>query len=292
MKQYETDVVVVGCGVAGLSASLSALESGSRCITLERSSYEERGGNSRWTDANLLIETDTNSFQPTDYFWHTLTENGKFHLFPDMEAETAKEYESWHPNLKTAPMFDPALLYAFGENIPTTLNWLEEHGVKIDTAQHSFPFFIRLPGLAQIYGGGLTVIETLTPIIEDKGGKILCETTATELMFDDMGKICGLHAIAANNEPVQIKAKAVVLASGGFQGNPQMLAQYCGENARYLRPVAKGGYYNKGEGLRMALAANAAPAGDWSDVHRQMVDPRSPHPEALTHIWQCGIVVN
>ena len=292
MQRFETDVVVVGCGVAGMTAALSALEGGARTINVERSTFEERGGNSRWTDANLLIEPDSDSFEPSDHFWTYFSMVSKFHMFPDMEGESAGDYEQWHPNLKTAPFLDPELLGAFAENIPVTLKWLEQNGVKIDTERHSFPYHIRLPGIPQIYGGGLSVIEELTPRIQKLGGEFLCETTATDLMLDDMGRVCGLRGTTKNNEPVEIKAKAVVLASGGFQGNPQMLAQYCGENSKYLRPVAKGGYYNKGEGLRMALAINAAPAGDWSDVHRQMVDPRSPQPEALTHVWPCGILVN
>ena len=291
-RSYETDVVVVGCGVAGMTAALSALEGGAKTINVERSTFEERGGNSRWTDANLLIKTDTDSYEPADVFYLAFSLASKFHLPPHMEKDAANGYDDWGPNTKTGPFLDPELLGAFAENIPVTLKWLTENGVRIDTTPRPFPQHIETLGIGQISGGGLAVIEALTPRIEERGGEFLCETTATDLILDDDGAIAGLKCRGANNEPIEIRAKAVVLASGGFQGNPQMLTQYVGPEAKYLRPVAPGGYYNKGEGLQMALAANAAPAGDWSDVHRQMIDPRAPEHEALTHIWQMGVLVN
>jgi tricarballylate dehydrogenase len=292
MKCYETEVVVVGCGIAGMAAALSALEAGAKVISVERSTFDERGGNSRWTDANLLVAPGRSDFELLDMFWDGLTNNSGFHVDRDMMAETANDYDSWHPNVKTGPFLDPVLLETFGENVPSSLEWLQNHGVKIDIEGKNFPFFIRMMPFPQIYGGGLNVIETLTPRIQEKGGEFIFETTATELLIDEMGRIYGLRGTTKNNEPVEIKARAVILASGGFQGNPQMLAQYCGKESKYVKPVCKGGYYNKGEGLRMALAINAAPAGDWSEMHRQMVDPRSTQPEALVHIWQGGIVVN
>ncbi len=291
-SNWETDVVIVGCGVAGMTAGLSAIEGGARTINIERSTFEERGGNSRWTDANLLIEAGTDSYEPSELFWNGFQFASKFHLFPEMEKDAALDYDQWSPVTKTGPFCDPELLGAFAENIPPTLRWLSERGVGITTKPTSFPYHIQTPGVPQISGGGLAVIEALTSRIEEHGGRFLYETTATELILNDKGEVCGLKCTGKNNEPITIHAKAVILASGGFQGNTEMLAQYIGPESKYLRPVAPGGYYNKGEGLKMALAVNAAPAGDWSDVHRQMVDPRSPHHEALTHIWQMGVVVN
>ena len=292
MRVYETDVVIVGCGVAGMTAALSALENGAKTINVERSTEEDRGGNSRWTDANLLLEPNNSAFEPSDHFWLGFQFSSRFHMPPHMEKDASNGYDQWEPNTKTGPFLDPELLSAFAEGIPVTLNWLSERGVRIDTSPNPFPYHVPLPGVPQISGGGLAVIEALAPRIEDLGGRFVYETTATELILDDAGAICGLKCRGRDNQPVEIHAKAVVLASGGFEGNPQMLAQYVGPESKYLRPVAPGGYYNKGEGLQMALAVNAAPAGDWSDVHRQMVDPRAPQHEALTHIWQMGVLVN
>jgi len=71
-----------------------------------------------------------------------------------------------------------------------------------------------------------------------------------------------------------------------------MLTQYLGNAAKFVRPVAKGGYYNKGEGIRMALNAGAAPAGDFSSYHAEPLDPRSGATEALVMNFTYGILVN
>ena len=71
-----------------------------------------------------------------------------------------------------------------------------------------------------------------------------------------------------------------------------MMTHYIGPTARYLRPVARGGYYNKGEGIRIALGLGAAPAGDFSSFHAEPLDPRSTQAEALVLNFPYGILVN
>jgi succinate dehydrogenase/fumarate reductase flavoprotein subunit len=117
---------------------------------------------------------------------------------------------------------------------------------------------------------------------------------------DLVARIGHLAASCAREEsPASIQSResasevrAVVIASGGFEGNPEMMASYIGPTARYLRPVARGGYYNRGEGIRLALALGAAPAGDFSSFHAEPLDPRSPAPEALVMNFPYGILVN
>ena len=53
------DVVVVGCGIAGLSAAVSAAEAGAKVAVLERAAVEERGGNTRWTEAFMRMKSET-----------------------------------------------------------------------------------------------------------------------------------------------------------------------------------------------------------------------------------------
>ena len=84
----------------------------------------------------------------------------------------------------------------------------------------------------------------------------------------------------------------VVLASGGYQGNAELMARYHGDRALTTRPVARGGNYNKGEGLEMALALGAATAGNFSLFHAEPVDPRSGEPEAAIFCFPYGVLVN
>src|SRR5918997_1456902 len=92
------DVVVVGCGVAGLSAALAAAEAGARVAVLERAPIEERGGNTRYTTAAIRM-VDENTVAP-DLFDH-FASNGGYHLDPALVAETASDYDSWPGILRT-----------------------------------------------------------------------------------------------------------------------------------------------------------------------------------------------
>ena len=71
-----------------------------------------------------------------------------------------------------------------------------------------------------------------------------------------------------------------------------MVVRYIGAKGRYLRPVARGGYYNKGEGIEMALRIGAAPAGDFAEYHAQPIDPRSGATEPIVMAYPYGILVN
>src|SRR3546814_11764359 len=71
-----------------------------------------------------------------------------------------------------------------------------------------------------------------------------------------------------------------------------MLAKYLGPRAVDLRPVCKGGYFNKGEGIAMALEADAGAAGEFGSYHAEPVDPRSGVSEPSAFIFPYGILVN
>jgi tricarballylate dehydrogenase len=89
-----------------------------------------------------------------------------------------------------------------------------------------------------------------------------------------------------------LAARSVVIASGGYQGNVEMMTRYVGANAHLARPVSPGGIYNKGEGIEMALAVGAAAAGQYDMFHAEPIDPRSTRHEALVAVVNYGILVN
>jgi len=113
-----------------------------------------------------------------------------------------------------------------------------------------------------------------------------------DLVREADGRVAGVQVVDADGKRAEVRARATLLASGGYEGNPEMMTHYMGTRAAHIRPVARGGYYNKGEGIRMALAAGAAPAGDFGSYHAEPVDPRSRQPEAVVHIYPYGILVN
>ena len=284
---HEFDVVVIGCGIAGMSAAVSALEGGVSVAILERAPREERGGNTRWTEAYLRMKSET---EVSDDFVEHFADNAGHHLDPSLVGETSADYDNWSSIVKTLNFTDPELVTNLAENAAPTLAWLKNHGVRFEFLPTFFLTMVT-PRLLPV-GGGLAMIEALGAKAEDNGASFFYETTARSLIQDDGGAVVGVLAASHFNTTVDFNAKAVIIASGGFEGNPEMLAQYLGPQARYLRPVARGGYYNKGEGIRMALGIGAAPAGDFGSYHAEPIDPRSGVSEPVIAVFNYGILVN
>jgi tricarballylate dehydrogenase len=281
------DVVVVGCGIAGLSAALTAMENGARVAILERAPKEDRGGNTRWTDALLRLSSE-NEVSPD--LKDQLARNSGYHLDPALTAETSKDFERWPSIVKTLGFSDPEIVARLANDAVPTLQWLKRFGVRFG-APITYLLTRSAPRMAPV-GGGLALVEALAAAAEDGSATFFYETTARKLIQNEEGTVCGLLAAQADNRSVSFTAPSIVLASGGFEGNPEMLARYIGPRARYLRPVARGGYYNKGEGIRMALEIGAAGVGDFGDFHAEPLDPRSGAPEPVVMVFNYGILVN
>ncbi len=284
----EFDVVVVGCGVAGLTAAVAAAEAGARVAVLERSTYDERGGNTRYTTAAIRMQSDD---AVSADFESVFLDNCGYHVQPDFAAATVLDYANWPPLVRAAPFTDPELISFFADSAPKTIAWLKTHGVKFG----GIGFYGLTPRASPriaISGGGLHLIEVMTAHAQKIGVKFFFETTAQELIQSARGDVCGVRAISQSGGLLAYRAAAVILACGGFEGNPEMVVRYIGAKGRYLRPVAHGGYYNKGEGIAMALKIGAAPAGDFAEYHAQPIDPRSGATEPIVMAYPYGILVN
>ena len=286
IQTHSFDVVVAGCGIAGLSAAVSAAQGGARVAVLERAPIEERGGNTRYTDAYLRMK---NEHEVTDDFETHLAENGGGYLDPELIKHTTQAYEQWPAIVKTLSFADPELIAAFADACGPTVQWLKTFGVKFDFLPTQF-LTKSQPRLLPI-GGGLALVEALAAAAKKLGVKFFYETTAVSLIQNDNLTITGLNARGKSGEPLHFKGK-VILGCGGFEGNHEMQTRYIGPRAVYLRPVARGGYYNKGEGIRMALDIGAAPCGDFGSYHAEPIDPRSGRPEPSVFIFPYGILVN
>ena len=128
MVEYECDVLVVGCGAAGLTSALAALESGASVIVLERSPIEHRGGNTRWTEALLRLEGGVApNFEISDDFVEGYAAQGEagHNITPAQIAESAQSRKTWSPVLRTLPYLDPDVLDAFATRVPPALRWLD-----------------------------------------------------------------------------------------------------------------------------------------------------------------------
>ena len=144
------DLVVVGCGIAGLSAAASALQAGARVAILERSVKEERGGQTRWTEALLRMKSES---EPSDDFEAHLANNAGHYLDPELIAETARDRDNWSSIVKTLGFTDPEVIATFAASAGPTVVWLKSFGVKFDFLPTYFITACQ-PRMAPI-GGGL-----------------------------------------------------------------------------------------------------------------------------------------
>ena len=282
---YESDVVVVGCGIAGLSAAVAAAQAGASVRVLERAPKADRGGNSRYTSADLRMKSVT---EVTDDFVDLLVRTSSTFVHHSHNASTLKPYEEWPPVLRAYGFADPELVTAFAESAPDAIAWLKSCGVRFDEAINPTN---GVPCLKPV-GGGWEAVERSALAAEKLGVTFHYDTSGKSLNLDEKGAVTGVRAWSSEaGGAVDFAAKSVILASGGFEGNLEMSTKYLGPHAYRLRPVCRGGMYNKGEGIRMALDVGAAPAGSYEDFHAMIVDPRSDHPESIQP-WNYGILVN
>jgi tricarballylate dehydrogenase len=267
----EYDLIVIGCGAAGLSAAISHTEAAAAAkrkvhvAVLERANREERGGATRWTSAWFRITADRR-LDPAFITLMDRASDGR----ADLDCCRALERE-----------------------IPATLDFLEAHGVELVYFPQPFPNRNTGSGLGMPTGGGAAIVDSLAACVDGlPGAKILYETEALRLELRDDGGVAGVTVRARGGKPRTLKSRAAVIACGGFEGNPDLLARHLGERGRELPLVASTLANNRGDGLRMALEAGAAATGQFDMFHGEPADPRSRKPDAVVYAYPYGIVVN
>jgi len=262
------DLVVVGCGAAGLSAAVSyaeaAAEAGreARIAVLERATKEERGGSTRWTTAGFRVDKD-------------------FKLDPLWVGRVQEVSKG---------LADLAYTEVFEREIPTTGAFLRDHGVEVLHRE------LDLPGLKETAapnGGGHAIVEALGQHVEDHAGsEIIYETEAVRLTSSEDGRVNGIEVRGPDGLLRTLEAETVVLACGGFEGNYEMLTQYVGNNAVDLRKLAPGTQYNKGDGIRMATDIGADTSGQFDGIHAELTDIRTDRADPVLYGHTYTIVVN
>ena len=187
MQSLEFDVVIAGCGVAGLSAAVAAAEQGGRVAVLERAPRDERGGQSRYTEAYLRMKSDT---EVTDDFELHFAENGSGYIDPELVQEAARPAGERAPYARALNMVDPDVLQTFTAEAGPTIQWIKGFGVQFDFLPTQF-LTKSQPRLMPV-GGGLALVEALAAQAERLGVEFFYEATADGLVQDEDGGVIAL----------------------------------------------------------------------------------------------------
>ncbi len=292
----EIDVVIVGAGNAAMSAALSAIEQGAEVLLLERAPYDERGGNSRFTAG--AIRFVYNDIEDLLKVMPDLSDDEINNT--DFGAYTRDDYFDDMGRL-TRYRCDPDLTETLIDGSLETMIWMREKGLRFQPSFGRQAFkvdgkFKFWGGIClEAWGGGPGLVDMLLQAVEKAGAEVLYGTRAVELIVKS-GVVEGVVA-RQGNDIFDIRAKAVVLASGGFEANTEWRTRYLGPGWDLAR--VRGTRFNTGDGIRMALDIGAMSTGNWSGCHAVGWDRNAPEFGDLAvgdlfqkHSYQFGIMVN
>ena len=154
-------------------------------------------------------------------------------------------------------------------------------------------FFGGMP--IEVSGGGSGLVGFLDQAAKDAGIDVYYRTRALALRYDGE-RVTGVRA-QKEGRAIEIAAKSVVLASGGFEASPEWRARYLGPGWELAK--VRGTRFNMGDGLRMALDIGAAPYGNWSGCHATGWDRNAPEfgdvdvgDQFQKHSYIFGLMIN
>ena len=278
----DADVVVVGAGGAGMTAAITAAAEGKNVVILESQSMV--GGNSvRATggmNAGKTVYQDENEFGESAGVEKTLKTAAE--KYADNETITAlaktvsEQWAAYQANptgyfdsvelMELDTMIggkginDPALVETLCANSADAIDWLDEHGITLhNVSSFGGASVKRIHRPVNAEGKTVSVGSYMIPLLQENcekaGVKMMLDTTATEILTDANGAAVGVKATGASGETVTVNAKAVVLASGGFGANLDMVVKYKPELKGFMTTNAPG---IQGQGIEMAEAIGAA----------------------------------
>jgi tricarballylate dehydrogenase len=263
------DIAVLGGGNAGLCAALTAAEQGARVVVIESAPKDFRGGNSRHT-RNLRCMHDA----PTDVLTDAYSED-----------EYVKDLIR-----VTGGQTDEALARMVVRTSATCPQWMRRQGVRFQASLRGTLHLGRTN--AFFLGGGKALMNSYYATAGRLGVKVLYDAEVVGL--DLVGGRFQSASVLIDGRMVEVRAKAVVLASGGFESNLDWLKEIWGDAADNF--IIRGTPYNKGKVLKLMIAAGGQPVGDPTQCHAVAIDARSPKFDGgIVTRLDCvslGIVVN
>jgi tricarballylate dehydrogenase len=258
------DVIVVGGGNAALCAALSAREGGASVLVLERAPEDQRGGNSAYTGGGFRMVHDgvaaVKSVVP-DLSEGEITNTDFGEYTVEQYLDDLGRVTQWY--------CDPDLAETLVRQSTETVQWLHGRGVRFVPRfgryafKHEGKFKFFGGTVVEAAGGGRGLVQAEFRAAEKHGVAIRYNAQAIGLLRGREG-VHGVR-IVANGVEEDIRSKAVVLASGGFEANREWRTRYLGPGWDMAK--VRGTRYNTGDGIRMALDIGAQPFGQWSGCH-------------------------
>ena len=275
------DVVVVGAGGAGMTAAITATDAGKKVIVVE--SQPIAGGNSvRSTGGMNAAKTpyqDKNEFAEAAGVEKTLATAAE--KFADNETITAlaatvkAQWEAYQANpqgyFDSVELMEldtliggkgknnPELVKALAENSADAIEWLASIGADVKNVGAFGGASVKrihrpVNADGKVTAVGAYIVPILEKNLQDRNVQFLFDTTANEIIMKD-GKAVGIKATGKDGHKVTINAKSVVIATGGFGANAEMVEKYKADLKGFATTNAEGA---QGQGIEMATAVGAA----------------------------------
>lgn len=223
-QDLQFDVVVVGAGGAGLAAANKAIELGTEVLLVEKMTFA--GG------ATMLASG-------------SITATGS-KLQAALGIEPAVEdFLREHEATATFP-YDPKLAAVHAENSGRAIDFMIDLGVEFQPELSAPPYRHQTKDPYMF-----TFIDLAQKAFLEKGGQLMLNTRATELLVDDNGSVNGIKAIDSEGKEIQVSAKAVILATGDYGANKEMLP------SEFQNLLNSGPTSSTGDGIIMAQAIGA-----------------------------------
>jgi len=249
-QNLKAQLVILGGGGAGLAAAIAAAENGCKSILVLEKAGSATGSTGMAHDifgAESPVQKRMGIDAPKDLLF-----------------KTAMEWAHW-------TKINPRIVRAFIDKSGDTIGWLESKGLDFELIQY-YPNQVPLVRHS-VKGHGNALMKTLRDNCRQLGVKILTRTPATKILCDRKGRISGVAAKSAQGE-LKISAGSVIVATGGYGNNKEMLRKYCAhyhESITYDGPPS-----NTGDGIIMATGIGAATAGLGTvNLHGPFLKPRS-----------------
>lgn len=215
-KTLETDVVVVGAGMSGLTAACSAVEEGASCIVLERLGV--MGGSSQYSGSAMMAAGSYYNEDAADQL-----EEMREWIYQRYEGYTRRD-----------------LLEYVCDNSAAAVNWISDMGIEFTLGVGGNSNLLnngegRMWSHRNKVSGCRGTLEAIWNKAEGLGAEMYLETPATEMLMNENGEVIGVKAESKDTVYTIYAKGGVVLACGGYEGNDELFAKYAAYSEREMR---------------------------------------------------------